>query len=102
MQAITVLFLFLWVWFAGSIIAHAVWRAAAREELRTVGIKSPAWWSREVFATLMILRDNRGRLTGEGASLIRQGKFFCWNLIAVVFGVLLFILVMGVRFPAAK
>jgi hypothetical protein len=71
------------IWAVVSAIAHMAWRADARDELRAIGVKPPPWWSREIFETLMLLRDNRARLSESGQRLIRVGTFICWNLTGI-------------------
>jgi hypothetical protein len=71
------------IWAVLSAIAHMAWRADARDALRAIGVKPPPWWSREIFETLMLLRDNRARLLEGGERLIRVGSFACWNLTAI-------------------
>lgn len=66
-----------------------LWRAAAREELRAVGVQPPPWWAREVFRTLDLVRENRRLLSNGGDRLIWWGALFSWNLVAAILATVL-------------
>jgi hypothetical protein len=53
-------------------LAHARWRADAREALRGIGIDAPAWWHRDLMRTLTLVGTHRARLP-DGEKLHRAG-----------------------------